>query len=350
MTFVRPTLSELVTRIGADVDGRLPGADSRLRRSVLDVLVRAEAGTAHGLYGALDFLARQLMPDTAEREYLDRWSTVWDVTRKAAAGARGAATLGGIAGAIVPAGSELARVDGVRFRTVDRAVLGLDGTVDVVVEAVDGGAASVTDAGTQLTFVSPVAGVRAVAILASGAAGGADEETDAALLARLLARIRQPPTGGSTADWVGWALEVPGVTRAWAYGGWMGAGTVGLAFVFDGRPDILPTPGDLATMEAYIAPRRPVAALPVIFAPIARPMNPLISIAPDTAEVRAAVVAELADFFRREAQPGGTIYLSRLNEAISLATGEFDHALRSPAGNFVAQPGEIPMLGTVAWA
>lgn len=348
MSFLRPTLSELVAQGATDVDARLPGADSRLRRSVLDVLVRMHAGGMDGLHGALVYLSRQLMPDTAEAEYLDRWATIWGVSRKAAAPATGSLTVTGVVGAIVPAGTELARVDGLRFRTDDRVVLA--GTAAAIaVTAASAGAAGVTAAGASLTFTSPVSGVGAAALAAGGLGGGADEESDASLLARLLTRIRTPPNGGAAADWVAWALELPAATRAWAYPAWTGPGTVGVTFVCDGRDDIIPLAPDLAAMAALIEPLRPVAATPVIFAPTRLPVDLLISATPDNPGVRVAIAAEMADLFRREAQPGGTMYLSRLNEAISLAAGEYDHVLRAPAANVVAPPGFMPMLGAVSW-
>lgn len=348
MTLVRPTLSELVERASNDIDARLPGADSRLRRSALAALVRMHAGSIDGLYAAMVYLSRQLMPDTAEAAYLDRWASIWGVERKAASGAAGAVTVTGLVGAVVPKGAELARVDGVRFATTARTVLAAT-TANIAVAAVEPGAASTTAAATALTFTSPASGIAQVAVATAGLIGGADQESDAALLARLLLRIRTPPQGGALNDWTGWALQVPGVTRAWAYPNWTGPGRVGLTFVYDGRPSILPTAPEVAAMAAWVEPLRPVTATPVVFAATALPIDLLISSTPDSGAVRDAIRAELADLFAREAEPGGTMYLSRMNEAVSLAAGEFDHAIRAPAANIVALSGQMPMLGTVSF-
>ena len=346
MTFIRPTLSELIARDEADISARLAGADSRLRRSVLSVLARVHAGTADGLYGALSFYARQLMPDTAEAEYLDRWSSIWGVSRKAASSAAGAVQLTGVTGAIVPAATEMARVDGARFLTTTGVVLTADGAAGQV-EAVMPGAAGVTPAGAQLTFTSPVSGVAAIGTAAGGLAGGADEEGDAALLARLLSRIQVPPAGGTQKDFVAWALEVPGVTRAWAFPGWMGAGSVGVTFVCDDRDDIIPLQADLDEVAAHIEPLRPVIAKPVIFAPTPLYVDILLRLTPDTPAVRASALAEMQDLFMREATPGGTIYISRLREAVSLAAGEYDNRIFAPVADIVAPAGFFPMLGEV---
>ena len=119
-----------------------------------------------------------------------------------------------------------------------------------------------TDAEAVISLVSPITGVTTVGEVAEdGLTGGVDQEADAALLARLLRRIQEPPHGGAEADYVTWALECTGVTRAYAEGGRMGAGTVGVTFLMDdteGGP--IPTPDDMARVQAYIDERRPVTA------------------------------------------------------------------------------------------
>ena len=348
MTFVRPSLSELIERNRGDFETRLPGADSRLRHSVLDVLARMHGGAAAGLYGYLDFNARQLMPDTAEAEYLARWASIWGVRRKAATPATASAGATGVNGSTIPAGTELQRADGARYLTTAVATIAA-GTAALAIEAAEAGALGDILAGTVLTFTSPVAGVSAQATISAQLIAGSDEEDDASLLARLLSRIQQPPQGGTANDYVTWALAQPGVTRAWAYGQWMGLGTVGLTFVMDGRVNILPLAGDLTAMEAAIDLLRPVTAEVFVFAPVAQSVDFVIRAIPDTPAVRAAIVGELGDFFAREAQPGGTLYRSRMGEAISLAGGEFRHVIELPDRDVVSGPGKLLVLGTVSF-
>ena len=83
MPFERPTLTESIARIQADIDSRLDGEPYQ-RRRLLAILARMEGGVAHGLYGYLDWQALQIMPDTAEMEHLERWSSIWGIPRKAA--------------------------------------------------------------------------------------------------------------------------------------------------------------------------------------------------------------------------------------------------------------------------
>lgn len=107
MPFNRPPLDLLIARSAASMQSRLPGTDAVLRRSLSGIVARMSAGTEHGLYGYLDWLARQLMPDTAEEEHLERWASIWGVSRKAAGHASGDVSITGTPGTVLPEGDDL---------------------------------------------------------------------------------------------------------------------------------------------------------------------------------------------------------------------------------------------------
>jgi uncharacterized phage protein gp47/JayE len=172
----------------------------------------------------------------------------------------------------------------------------------------------------------------------------------------MLARIQQPPHGGALFDYVNWAREVQGVTRAWADQE-LGPGTITVRFMMDDTyQDGIPNAGDVDTVKAYIDERRPVTAEVFVVAPTATPIDFEIVLLNEDGDpisdptIQAAVEAEIKDLFKRESEPGGTIYLSRIREAISIAQGEFAHNLIAPTGNVVAGTGEIPVVGTLTWS
>jgi uncharacterized phage protein gp47/JayE len=349
MTFVRPTLSDLVARNRADIDARMPGADSRLRRNALDVLAIVHAGAVHSLYGMIDARAR-FFPDPDNAEAIARWSALKGVPRKASAPATGNVALTGTDGSDVPAGAILARSDGARY-IVQAEVTIAAGVATAVVEAELPGIAGAMDEGQPLTFLSPIAGVAAIGVVAAGGlAGAADEESDAELSARIYEAMRRPPSGGKASDYIAWAKSVPAVTRAWVYENWDGLGTVKLLFVCDGRDDIIPESGDIEAVEAIIATERPVCADVTVAGPIADPLDLTIDLTPAETAVQDAVEASLRDLIAREAEPGGTLLISRIREAISIAAGETDHVLTTPSANVTAAAGEITTLGTITWS
>lgn len=350
MPFNRPTLPQLIERNTTDIESRLPGRDARLRRSNLNVIARLLAGSVHGVYGALDFISRQVFPDTAEAEYLDRWASIWGVTRKAAAKASRLATLTGTTGATVPTGSVLTRSDGAEFTVTADTTL-VAGTAAAPVTASLAGAAGNTAAGTSLSFVTPVAGVNTAAVVsAASMVDGSDTESDSSLRQRLVARIQDAPHGGADFDYVNWAKEVAGVTRAWAYPQELGAGTVTVRFMRDDdAATAIPDAGEVLAVQTYINARRPVTAAVTVVAPVAVVLNFTIGVTPNTLAVKAAVEAELVDLIRREAIPGGTLLLSHIREAISLAAGETNYNMTAPAADVALAVGQISTFGAITW-
>ncbi len=349
MPHSRPSLPEIINRVRTDVISRLV-QDDVLRRADAEVYARVVAAVTHGLYGYLEWISRQFIYDTAEAEILDRWASLWlNVPRKPAAAATGSVTFTGSIGAVVPVGALLQALDGVRYQTT--AGTTLTGTTAVLaVEAVIPAAAGNRAGGQSLSLAVPLAGVQPAAI-AGALSGGADEEDDESLRARLIARIQTPPHGGARADYVGWALEVPGVTRAWCYPLELGAGTVTVRFMRDDDAGgAIPDAGEVAAVLAHIEPLKPVTAALTVLAPVAAPLAFTIAVTPNTAAVRATVQAELADLIRREAEPGGTLLLSRIRAAISAAAGESNYVMTVPAADVVSPVGSITTLGVITWS
>jgi uncharacterized phage protein gp47/JayE len=120
--------------------------------------------------------------------------------------------------------------------------------------------------------------------------------------------------------------------------------------VRDDDVSIIPDAGEVAAVQAHIDALRPVTADAYVVAPSAVSLNLTISgLSPATTVVRDAIAAELADLLRREAVPGGTILLSHLREAISIAAGEYNHTLVSPVADVTHTTGQIAVLGTITW-
>jgi uncharacterized phage protein gp47/JayE len=350
MAFNRPTLTELIERTAADVASRVATVGSILRRSVLGIVSRAIAGAAHELYGYLDYIARQCFPDTAETEYLERWANVWGITRSPAEYAEGNVTFTGTNGSVIASGTQIRRQDGALFETTASGTIS-GGTATVAAIAVDAGADGNTTAAIIMSLVSPVSGVNSSVTVASGGiVNGSDADDDDALRAALLNRIQRPPQGGAENDYITWALEVPGVTRAWIYPAELGIGTVTVRFVRDDDASLIPDAGEVTAVQDYIDERRPVTADVYVVAPTASAQNYSISIKPNNAETQAAVTAELADLHLRESIPGGTLPISKIREAVSISAGVTDSAVTVPTADVVAGTGVIKTLGAITFA
>lgn len=350
MPFQRPTLTELVERSGQDFVSRLALAGAALRRSVIGVLARVVAGAAHSLHGHLDYLAKQVFPDTSELEYLERQGALYGISRKAATFAVGDVTFTGTNGTLIPAGTVLQRSDALQYETDADATIA-SGTATAAVTALTSGDASNADAAVALTLVSPIIGVSSSATVAAGGLTlGSDQESDDDLRQRIKERIQFAPQGGAADDYVAWAKEVAGVTRAWTFPAELGAGTVTVRFVRDDDASIIPDAAEVTAVQEYIDERRPVTALVTVVAPVATPLNFTIAVVPDTVATRAAVEAELRDLLNRdEIVPGGTLPLSQIRTSIGIAEGVTDYTLSAPSADVTRTTGQITTFGAITW-
>ena len=77
MPWATPTLREVRSVVRDNVRASLPGADASVPNSVLRVLSDTQGGLCHLTLQYIDWLALQLLPDTAETEWLDRHGDIW---------------------------------------------------------------------------------------------------------------------------------------------------------------------------------------------------------------------------------------------------------------------------------
>lgn len=354
MPLNRPSLGQLINTAEADINALLPGADARLRFSMLNVFARVWAALVDGLYSALVFLSRQLFATTASREFLTKIAESYGIYRLPAQAAQGCILLSGTAGAAVPVGTLFQRADGVQYQLSVGVVLPVTGFAEVPCIALVLGQTGNASASVQLQATSPVAGLASAEVCPAAIGGGADDETDDGLRARLLRRLRNPPGAGTVHDWEGWAFGLSAaVTRVWVVPAVYGFGTVGIVFAQDAS-SVVPPPSVVAQMQAWLAQYTPMGSTVYVFAPTLVPINFSIHELPNgDPAIRQAIALELTDLLYREAGPGTTLPLTRIHEAISAAQGEYDHTLAVPAAAPVfaaaAPTFEIGALGVVSW-
>lgn len=375
MPFSRPTLTELRSQVAQHIAASLPGVDPLLRRSNLSILGDAVAGLSHLHYGYLDWVAQQATPFTCFGEYLEAWAALRSVYRTAAVRATGQVTFTGVDGVPLPAGTALSRGDGVPYTTLAAGVV-VDGSVTVSAQAdadPDGqaGAFGNCDAGTTFTLSGSIAGLGASGSAATAFTGGADIEDDESLKARMLLAFQTRAHGGSVADFVMWAREVPGVTRAWCLPHVFGAGTVGVYVMLDGvrsASNGLPSgtdgvaasesrgtlaTGDQAAVADYIFTRQPVPARVVVLAPTQHVVGVTITgLSAASATTKEAVASAIAGVFRTYGVVSAkttTILRSHIEAAVLSVPGTSGHILTVPAADVTVPAGSLPFLGTITW-
>ncbi|WP_439598002.1 baseplate J/gp47 family protein [Falsiroseomonas sp.] len=365
MAFERPTLTALLRQARADMAAAI-GASVLLRASPLAVLAKVLAGLVQGLYGYLDWIAREANPLTATGARLVAWAALVGIFRKDMRTATATASFTGTPGAILAEGTRISRTaDGVTYRCTALGTVGAGGTVTVPIEAEEPGASGNALAGAAVTLMGSASGILATGSLATAAAGGANEEPEEDFRARMLDRYRSPPKGGASGDYATWAREVPGITRAWDTS--LAAGTVTVHIMLDDAraadagfpqgsdgvatsdPRGIAATGDQLLVADYIRARQPVTALVYVVAPVAHPVDLTIAdLSDDSSAIRADVAEALTGLFRREGAPGGTIYPSAIAAAIDTVPGVERFSL--PGLDPITAPaGHLPVLGVITW-
>lgn len=352
MPYSVPTLRQLIASGALDLEASL---GTVLPKFGIELALNTSVSAAiRDLYDHQAWIVRQIIPTTeSDDQTIIETAQFEGVIRKQATYAAGPATLNGTVPA--PVGTLLQHKDGRQY-AVTTSASPSSGTVAVEVQAVDVGAGGNLAAGEVLTLVTPVPGLQSNGV-SGDISGGADIEPIAELLERLLFRKRNPPMGGTVADYVAWMREVPGVTRAWAYNAWQGGGTVGIGWVYDDRGDILPTPTDKLAMMEYLF-RHPDPATgvdvghpggiePVYTEQTLKVTDLSIFPTPDNVNVRGAIATNLRGYERTLIQ-GQTMLLSRIRTAIGSAAGVENYIL-DLAADVPANPDELNVIGVITW-
>jgi uncharacterized phage protein gp47/JayE len=376
MPFSRPTLTDLKAQVAADVQANLQGVSALLRYAVVRVVTIVQAGLAYLHYGYLDWISKQAVPWTATDEYLAGWGALKDTYLKGATEASGTALFVGTVGAsLPPAGTTIVRGDNRTY--VSTADATMDGLGNVSIPAIDTtpGASGNCDAGTVLSLGTAFPGIQSTGSAATAFTGGADVEEQEDFQSRVIEAYQQPIQGGDKDDYVKWATDVPGVTRAWCRPNGAGAGTVVVYTMFDDAesahggfpqgtngvsqfdqgPDGLPrdtsATGDQLTVADAIIVKQPVTALVYSCAPLQNVVNFTITgLTTASAATKAAIAAAISDVFLRNGDPtGATVNLGDIESAIAAISGTDGFVITVPAGNITSAIGSLPVLGTITY-
>ncbi len=345
-----PTPAALAARAAGVYAASFPDFDPTAANTVAATHCRVAAMAAYDLYLHQGYIAQELYPDTSQ-DSLDRHAAIWGVTRIPAASATGAATAAGAAGTVIPSGTVASDAFGNTYFTTAGATVGGGGSATLAVRASLAGVAGNLATGTVLTLLSPVAGLnpQSITITAPGLTGGAAAESNDALRARLLARIRQRGRGGNVADYEEWAAAAStSVAYVQAIPNWVGLGSVGL-FVAGVGPSAL-SGAQVAVVDAYVQGVRPVTARVVTASATTLPVNATIRLIPDTAANRAAAASGFASWVVTSAEIGGTLFLDGMVAAIKSALGGGDFDVVSPAADIVCAAGVIAAPGALSFA
>lgn len=346
MAFTPPPYAEILAGILRDIANLQPDA-AVTADSDFGVRAAGTAAAVEGLHQHLQWIARQMFPDTADTDTLEIQAGLRGLTRKRATTGAGAARLYGTPGAAVPLGTEAKTVSGQALATSEVGTIGLDGTALVPVLASLAGVSGNVAEGAALTLISAPSGVLSQAEVATALVGGTDAETDAGLLARLLDVLQSPPAGGNKADWRRWAMAVDGVTAAYVFPLRRGIGTVDVCITSGGG---LPSAETLGAVRLHLDEERPTAVRNfAVFGPELLPVavQAQVRLSGLTLTQAQPLIEAALNAYFATLEPGDPVYLSRLETAISGVPGVVDRIVTAPAANVNVTATQWARLGVV---
>lgn len=352
------SLAEASQRVRGAFRQYMPGTDASLKNNFITVTAKVLAALAHEFELRMAYLSKQMFLSTATGQFLVRHASDVGIYRKAPSSATGFIHGTGAANVTYPAGIRFVSGETTFVSTAPASADPYGGlTLQVMSEAK--GSNTNRDADGALSLADQVLWPALSSewmVGAAGLGGGADAESDDALRERALQRKRNPPGGGTLADYERIALSVPGVSRAWAFRRPLAPGFIAVYFLFAGRPNQIPTSGDVLVVQAAIDAARLIRIDDsVAVAPTALALDVVLSgLADDSQTVREAIGVAITAVLLDKARPGiagDPFILSRswIAEAISGVTGEDRHVLEWPLDDMIYTNGQYPVLGSVTF-
>jgi uncharacterized phage protein gp47/JayE len=350
-----PQPTDIYSRAGAVFTAQFPSFQPSEPNTVCGAVSRIVGMTAFDLYGYQSYVMAELFPDTTQ-DNLDRHAGNWGLTRIPAQAGSGTISWPCTTTTVLPAGIVFSDGLGNAYLNTAGGTATGGTSITLAVTAASAGAQGNLATGTVLTPVSPVAGMASAATVASpGFSNGAVAETDTALRARLLQRIRARGRGGNNADYQQWAEAASSlVAYVQTVPQYLGPGSVGI-FIAESGPAVAGS-GVLSAVASYLGAGyaaggvAPVTAYVQVYSATLQTLNATIHLIPDTTANRTAATNAFTAFVAGTAQIGGTITVADLDAAIkggSNGVFTFDRSL--PAADVVCGTGVIAVAGTLSF-
>ena len=306
------------------------------------------------VYQLVPWLLLRVFPDETSGELIDAKAADFGLTRTPGVKARVTmqfTALSVTTAPSVPAGTTVTTRDGLRFITLEAAVWS-GGVGTALAEAEQPGRIYNVDAGAIVMMSRNQSGI-SYCTNPAAAYGGADEETDAAFLARYKEFLQRPISSGNKNHYISWAKEVSGVANAECVPIWDGPGTVK---VIVAGPD--KDPVDEIIIEAvaeHIETERPIGAdvTVVTVSELAVNVSATVTLVSGatTQEVQAELEASLTEMLAQ--LPFGQSNLIRYSRVLALllnCAGVEDYAAFTVNGgtaNITADAEQTPVVGTI---
>lgn len=360
--YVPPARATIEAQIIAKYEAELGTSVPILRRAFVRMFAKALSGVFWLLHHLIAWAMRQIFPQFQDAEYLAYLADWYNLPRKAATASILTATVAGTSGTILAAGT-LVTYDGLVFTTRTAETL-VDGAATVEIECLTAGTDGNLEAGSVLGFPTPLVGITSMTV-ASIAVDGEDQEALEDWRSRVWARMRTPPQGGASGDYIGWATEVSGIVTAFVKR--IGTDVFVYPLAAKTGADRVPETDKIAEVQAYVQDtiRRPLCATVYAAATLERTVSATITdLAPADETTKANILSAYNKYvyaaypqqYSDEANPtakvsvGGLWAILNANGAIASAISLTVSGIGSGVPSYTLPIGEIAKPDGITWA
>lgn len=363
-----PTTKEINDRIISDIESKISQNTPLLYKALNRVFAFAYAGATTILYKFGQWAQKQQFTATQDEDSLLLKGDQYGIPIKDAQAAELTADFtGDVNGTIIPAGQQFrGNANGLLYSVkiaLEIAAGVASGSVDCLTSGENGNLIN----GSVLTILQPIAGLDNIATISATVIEGEDQETIDEYRPRIQEREKTPPQGGALIDYVIWAKEVEGITRAFAWGHRevpaIDPGYVYVYTINDGEASRIPSGAKLTEVQEYIDdPTRAPLQVVIIEVPamVEKDINIIVTaLSPNTAEIRNTFATKVEEYLleREPQQFTGQLdvknVISRAGiEAIYINSGAQSVTLTievdgTPMDNYTLLYNELAILDTI---
>ncbi len=305
-----------------------------------------------------------MFPAWAYGKWLDLHAKARGMTRKPPNKAAGTLRVVGVPGTTVPAGFRFASpaagdMPAVEFEAVERYDVPEEGTIDILIRAVEPGISGNVTAGAITLMMEPLSGITSITN-PEPITGGTEEESDDALRGRIdeADTASEASFVGSDSDYKRWAEEVPGVGTALVVAEWDGPGTVKVVVIdSNGQPanqtiidDVYNT---VMRPDDRLQRKAPIGATVTVVAPTAKDIDYSFTLEMQPGETEGTVLDRFMEHLQGyyiEAKQEGVVRYIRVGALLTNTSGVKDYTgltINGDIANIILAEDEYPVTGLI---
>lgn len=362
-----PTTKEIENRVVSDIESKTSQSTPLLFKAFNRVIAFALSGVFTILYKFGQWVLKQIFTITQDSDSLELKGDQYDIPRKTATASTLTADFTGDNGTVIPAGKQFRGDSNGLLYSLQTTEEIAAGTASGYVLCLTSGAAGNLINGSTLTILKPISGLDNQATISATVTEGEDQEAIEDYRARISEREKTPPQGGSLVDYILWAKEVAGITRAFAWGhrevAAISPGYVSVYPLNDDEASRIPSGAKLTEVQEYIDdPTRAPMQVAIINVPamIEETFNITVTaLDPNTAAIRNAFAENVEAYLLAREPQQFTDQLDVKNvvsragiEAVYINSGAQSVTLTIDMGagaveSYELQYNELAILGTI---